>query len=708
MSTMDQTQTTSAGNTPDGTSAPRKQRFKRKAADPLIQPKRRPQPRPQRAPQSVQSKPPGNATGSRRSQSPATAAQTRRNEATSQPSGNYTDIPIVTTKRELLEGVGQHVFRFLPNISAKVRDVNPMNEDQFVRPIRLHRRDPHEQVETDGIESSADAHGRRVDDKEREKQEILKAERKAEREANQAQIAPVAKQNKTKEKFRKQTEQVFLMNDSERRANNMALRYQEALPWHLEDFDMKNIWQGTYESALSETFIALVESPGHNRPVLRMQPLDKWYKMSNKNKTKKVYTGDEVEKRMKAKYKEPKFLQAHNLNLHRLEKERQVQRKNGSLFTRVGERGERATVTEDNDGPEMAADVDDLDYNEKEDFADDEDNELFEGQDEDTTKEAEEKIKREQREANAFELKEEKDYDAEEAEDKRKENEAKKLSKGVQKSLMRHEKNFVYEEDSEGNPYSSSSESDDSETERLNEEQRKKDGESNPDADKAQSVDKPTSGASTKGTNTPSGRPSKHDGPLRTVLKRPGSPNLSEASGSESAKKKLKKNHLVPNGSTISRTATPLNAPGSPGSDTQRSGQKRPVASAASSGSDGETSDAKRRVKKQKLGSGLPSSQGGSPNTSRPGSPRPVGGQAVKTKKSKPPPGPLPSVEQLRNSIPDAGCSIATIAQVWKTKTGIAGFSDALKLASYQTDEGPGGSKWLRRRQATQASGSAL
>ena len=60
--------------------------------------------------------------------------------------------------------------------------------------------------------------------------------------------------------------------------------------------------------------------------------------------------------------------------------------------------------------------------------------------------------------------------------------------------------------------------------------------------------EKQTSGASSKGTNTPSSRPEKQGDAMRNKssianLKRPGSPNLSEASGSESTHKRVKKQH---------------------------------------------------------------------------------------------------------------------------------------------------------------------
>lgn len=108
----------------------------------------------------------------------------------------------------------------------------------------------------------------------------------------------------------------------------------------------------------------------------------------------------------------------------------------------------------------------------------------------------------------------------------------------------------------------SQSESDDSETERLKEDERKKEEEKKSDIDKA-SASKPPSGASTKGNNTPSQRPGKApDASKKTnanKLKRPGSPNLSEASGTESARKKVKKQHNV---------AQPLQPPSRPTSPT--------------------------------------------------------------------------------------------------------------------------------------------
>ena len=64
---------------------------------------------------------------------------------------------------------------------------------------------------------------------------------------------------------------------------------------------------------------------------------------------------------------------------------------------------------------------------------------------------------------------------------------------------------------------------------------------------------------------------------------------------------------------------------------------KRTLLSAASSGSDGEGSDASRRLKKLKHRRDVLNSQKGTPNTSRPGSPTPSGAQHASGVVSKKP-----------------------------------------------------------------------
>ncbi len=78
--------------------------------------------------------------------------------------------------------------------------------------------------------------------------------------------------------------------------------------------------------------------------------------------------------------------------------------------------------------------------------------------------------------------------------------------------------------------------------------------------DKDKDSSKLASGASTRGNTTPSGR-NKHSDPLKkgpATLKRPGSPLYSETSGTESSRKKSKKQHGSAPG-----TATPISRPSS-------------------------------------------------------------------------------------------------------------------------------------------------
>jgi len=157
-----------------------------------------------------------------------------------------------------------------------------------------------------------------------------------------------------------------------------------------------------------------------------------------------------------------------------------------------------------------------------------------------------------------------------------------------------------------------------------------KDKEQQGEEDKEEDKDKPSSSqdplgqkqdakdknASLKGTLTPSGKQKQADAAKKgKSLKRPGSPNLSESSGTESSRKKKQKktggNSVQP-----SRSGTPL-PPGV-------AGQKHKLG--MGSGSDGEAtggemSDATKRKKKLKIiGSGARAT----PTGSRAGSPVPA------------------------------------------------------------------------------------
>ena len=71
--------------------------------------------------------------------------------------------------------------------------------------------------------------------------------------------------------FKKKTEQVYRTDDTPEERKRNLLRYEETLPWHLEDDDNKNVWVGTYEEALSEKYILLLPEEGR----FRMVPVEK-------------------------------------------------------------------------------------------------------------------------------------------------------------------------------------------------------------------------------------------------------------------------------------------------------------------------------------------------------------------------------------------------------------------------------------------------
>ena len=641
---MDSLQTPPSGGPPKSNAAALLRRRRQQQANPLV--KKRPQPKPA---QPISNGRQSNVTPDPNGVDPS---------ASSEYQGQFTDYPIVTTKRAILEGLRVHAMRFVPNNSAAVTSIDPRDEAQFTRPLRLHRRDPrfvsggHWGENGAGV-SGTDGSGNWLDDKARERLEIQRTERRTEREANQALIAPVAKTVPKRNNFQKKTEQVFQVAENSVKKKDQHIKYEESLPWHIEDFDNKNSWSGSYEAALSGCHALLIPNGG----VFRMLPVEKWYKFTAKTAFKHL-TIEEAEHRMGQKQKDPRwFMESQKASEQR--KKEAVERQ-GKLFTRKGERGEKAVKVEgDEDKPEVAVDADDIDYNYDEAFADDEENPLIQG-DEEEAKEVDAKIKREQREANIFELKEQKDFDKEEEDKKREKVKLKRYEKRIAKSLINQEKNHNYDtDDSDQNPYESD-ESSGSELGHQEEEERKKAEEEERAAqqDKAKSAlnEKASSGNTTKGTNTPSNRPT-HPNPLRKILKRPGSPNLSEASGNESARKKMKKKHpssqpTEPNSTTNSRLSSPVHqSPSAPGNASRKSSiiklnlnptslnniassppQPSPKVSRSSAGSDSEMSDGGRRTKKLKTHATATSGKS-SPTVSRPGSP--VANGSAPLKKSK-------------------------------------------------------------------------
>lgn len=363
------------------------------------------------------------------------------------PTAAFADYPLVTTKRALREGLRHHIARF-----ASKKEVDPNNQEEFLRPVILHRRDPKLPPPGKGIKDEdqimTDAP---LDSKEREKQEILRAEKEKQKAIDLAQIAPTgnnasAMAAKKSQAFRNEkTTQVHRLDKTEEQKKASDLKYEEALPWHLEDSDNKNTWVGNYEAALSDTNVVFVVDEGK----FKMIPVEKWYKFTAKGQFK-TYTIEEAEAQMAKKTKESRWVMQTN---EKNEGKRAVQDTRKTLQGLYTVKAESNTFK--NSGKREMQDMDDLDFDGDDLFQDDDEQVTVEKQEDDDTKDAQEKIKRDQLGANVFGQTNEAEVDKEEEEETKEAEQRRKLGKGVSKALRKRERNFVYGSDSD-HPYSDS------------------------------------------------------------------------------------------------------------------------------------------------------------------------------------------------------------------------------------------------------------
>ncbi|KAL2065680.1 hypothetical protein VTL71DRAFT_3350 [Oculimacula yallundae] len=493
--------------------------------------------------------PPRGAAPSTMKQENGVGMETDNGGWTHPPTGIFQDYPLVTSKRALREGMRYHVARF-----ASKKGVDPQDQNEFTRPVLLHRRDPKQPPPGKAVKDEDTAMADDpIDSKEREKQEIAKAEKEKQKAADLAQIAPTgnnasALAAKKNQSFRNEkTTQVHRLDKTEEQKKMSDLKYEEALPWHLEDADNKNTWVGNYEAALSDTNVVLVVEGS----TFKMIPVEKWYKFTAKGQFK-TFTIEEAETRLAKKTKESRWVMKSNEEKESARMQQDTRKAMHGLYMVKAE-----SNTFKNAGKSERQDMDDLDFEEGDLFQDDDEQVTVEPDNDEDTKDAKERVKRDRQGANIFDQTNEADVDEEEEEDKKEQEQRKKLGKEVTKALRKRERNFVYNSDSD-HPYSETSDDDTSDEEKQKEIDRKKDEEAK-NKIKLESAAKLPSGTSSKGTNTPSGRP-KHSDPLKKMksLKRPGSPNLSESSGNESSRKKPKKKHQS---SHASGSSTPI--PGS-------------------------------------------------------------------------------------------------------------------------------------------------
>ncbi|KAF7593043.1 hypothetical protein BBP40_012131 [Aspergillus hancockii] len=582
----------------------------------------------------------------------------------------YADYPLVTTKRALREGLKHHIARF-----ASKKTIDPRDESQFTRPVRLQRRDPrvrpHELTseKSQAMQKTVSESSHQMDEAEREELEARKAAREKERAENLAQIAPSAGSAPKRANAPKQkTQQVSKTDMTPEEIARTRIKYEEALPWHLEDFDNKNIWVGNYEAALSETHAVFVlESTGK----MRMIPVEKWYRFNAKNQFKAL-TIEEAEKFMAKKVKDPRWF---------MEKQQELaQRKELEQFAKqrkvyAGKQGAQSGV-EGLEGDEM-------DFEEDR-FADDEEHDDLFNEDEEA-KAAEKRIKQDQLKANVFDLKDERNYEEEELREKKEKEARRVLGKKVRKALQKREKNYDYSSGSDVNPYSDDESSDDSEAERLQEEHKAEEEKNKKDAT-----------TSSKANSTPSGRP-KHTDPTKkgtttAPRKRLGSPNVSDASGTDTSRKKGKSKHpsTQPTTQPSSRNIFPTASSSMPlGKKRVRNAPPSGVGSASDAdggvGSGGEMSES-GKTKKLKLNPSLAVSQSGTPQGSRAGSPTPLAGRSFSGSRASSPeslrgqtrvstPGPagnqsFPTPREIHAAIPSTGILSSDLLKIFRPRIG--------------------------------------
>ncbi|KAB5540435.1 hypothetical protein GE09DRAFT_1037707 [Coniochaeta sp. 2T2.1] len=525
------------------------------------------------------------------------------------PPQPFTDYEIYTTKKELMDGIRHHVMRF--DRKDEEKPVDPTDQEEFPRPVSLHRRDARAtQFGRNGsVVKDEEKPENPVDEAEAEKLRLYKEQQEAQKLANLAQIAPVLKKDvgeKPKVEKKQKATSTYYPKHTEEAKKASALRYEETLPWHLEDVDGKNVWVGSYVAALSEhdvAFVIDVEKRG-----FRMIPVERYYKFRPK-RPQNINSLEDAEQEIAKREKGADRWALEDQKRNEIKNEISEYRK----FLGGGPKVKMESATSRAIPKAERRDDNDIDLSGDE-FQDDDENPGFDADDEDT-KETKERLRRDHLGASIFDEVKEKEVEKEEKEAKLEKLRDKLQGKETRKALLKREQKYDYlsDDDDSENPFASSSESEseDEEKEKAKAEEEKKKEE---EEKKKAAADKTTaSGSNTKGNTTPSGKPKQPDMSKKGKLKRPADVDASETSGNESSRKPKKaKKNLAPGAAgsaNASRSGTPLpRRPGGAASDGEGT---------ANEGSDG----GKRKPTKVKVK--IPGTATGTPAGSRAGSPAP-------------------------------------------------------------------------------------
>ncbi|KAL5601353.1 uncharacterized protein BROUX77_005602 [Berkeleyomyces rouxiae] len=587
------------------------------------------------------------------------------------PNVAYADYPVVTTKRELREHMRVHAMRFIKSKGGDSSTViDPTNQADFTRPVTLHRRDPRQPPPGRAPPKEPTPEPVPVDEKEAERLAQLKAEKEAQRAIDQAKIAPgVKEQKQPKQKPKEEKINLNRMPTTAKGKKQSDIRYEEALPWHLEDADGKNVWVGSYESALSENNVALLIDGNK----FRMIPIEKWYKFTAKPPFVPI-TADQAEDMLRKQIPVTRWLR-------KKEEEKAEGQKRMQEFRAASGPAKRRRPGQE------SRDYDEVDMDPGDEFQDDDETGGgFDFEDEDV-KISNERIRKNQLGANLFGDGDEKDVDDKESaqvrDERIKREQGRKLKK---KFLKRANENAIESDDSDSDPFLAQASSDDEDSDEEDENKDEdKDKEKTDDAE--EDKDKADKDAEKE---TPNSKKNQLDPLKKKSLKRAGSPGASESSGNESSRKKtkIKKiNAAVAAGQ--SRASTPL-----------ASGQRRKVGGAANLSDDGEAtagemSDSHPRKKIRIIGTKPSASAAASAAASRAGSPVPPAAAAAAG-------GPI-QAHEIVAALPDLPDGI-TILNLFKSfddrvgdRPGLMSKSDWLKLVRENSQYGQ--DKLLRRKE---------
>lgn len=340
-------------------------------------------------------------------------ARTQATESTQAPAQEnvpFKEYKLVTSKRQLLEGLRYHLLQLDDKLTLDVR-----SDNDFPKPARLHRRNPDWKTPARNNGESKEA------DAESEAMAKRREARQREREANLAQIAPSAASNRRK-LFTKKTAQVYHNDYTEEEKRRIQMNYEEKLPWMLEDFDSKNVLIGKHNQGSMGVYAAFAYEPSSDGSDsrFRLVPIEKTYRFDRPSNLQEDVEFDSVLKAWSKKRNvEPEILlRKREERKHEMEREHAAKKGRG-LF--VADQ----SLANTREGEDADLDFDD-------DFADDEEGDVFGDKDEDE-KAAEKKVKEDHLKANIGW--QEKDEDEVEAAEK-KEIEQERL-KGIWSSDMR-------------------------------------------------------------------------------------------------------------------------------------------------------------------------------------------------------------------------------------------------------------------------------